>query len=256
MSLFTTTPLPSFGAPDRRASLGAANVPTSVNLGSPGARDEVRAYGARLLDAYRDFRLQDLEPFFLGPLTPDGFEQYAKLMAPISVSAADHAKVRAERERQKIAALSRSKERVAAEMKLTATEEENERKLEQYLSDISGFNPLGPSPLQAWRALQGYEDELDRERKRAIEILGKPLESSKPNLGEPTALETLGTIGKWVLVIVGVGVAAWFFLPMIKGALAPAAASAGAALRGRRLPAEPPTPELAPAGASAGYDSW
>lgn len=230
MPLFTTTPLPTLGAEvdvwQRRASLGAANMPTAVNLGAPGARDDVRAYGQRLIDAFRDFRLQDLEPFFLGPLTPAGYEKYAELIGAVSPSAAAHARERADLEREKIASLSRSKSRVDAEMKLTGAEDDAERKLDAYLQKISGFDLTGPSPAQAWRVLQGYEDELDRERKMAIEIIGKPLQSEKPSLGEPTALELAATIGKWVLVIGAVGVAAWIFLPTIKGMLAPAAAAA------------------------------
>lgn len=223
MAFLTTSPLPTLGPEvnvlTRRASLGAANMPTAVNLGAPGARDDVRAYGQRLLDAYRDFRLQDLEPFFLGPLTPAGYEKYADLIGAVSPSAAVQARERAELERQKIAALSRSKSRTDAEMKLTGAEDDAERKLDAYLQKISGFDLTGPSPSQAWRVLQGYEDELDRERKTAFEIIGKPLQSEKPNLGEPTALELAATIGKWALVIVGVGVAAWVFLPSLRAAL-------------------------------------
>lgn len=230
MAFLTTSPLPTLGsdvnALSRRASLGAANMPTAVNLGTPGARDEVRAYGQRLIDAFRDFRVQDLEPFFLGPLTPEGYEKYADLIGSVSPDAALQARARADLERKKIETLSRSKSRVAAEMRLTALEDETERKLEKYLQKIAGFDLTGPSPAMAWRTLQGYEDELDRERKMAVEIIGKPLQSEKPNLGEPTALDTLATVGKWVLLIVGVGVAAWVFLPAIKGALAPAAAAA------------------------------
>jgi len=152
-----------------RVHVGAP--PTNVELDLPGSVDDVRAYGNRIDQAWRDFWANDVRPWSKAKLD---FEKDVvgggSTMG--EVLGEDPAAVE---ERRRL-------------IKFYESLESERGRFLAYKEEIDKVNPklglLGPrigvSPSEAWQQLQIFETNLGRARQAFAAETGKPLKSPEP----------------------------------------------------------------------------
>jgi hypothetical protein len=155
----------------RGASVGAP--PVVVEAGLPGARDEVRAYGYRISEAWHRFWDMDVVPWAasvgFGDVTvvPPGTKIIGTSMGGDPATAAAF----------------------KANAELLDRFVNDRRAFDAYYDDLSSFSISGPSPSEAWQVLQLYENRLTDDRAALAERKGAPLKSA-----DPGPLETPGGV--------------------------------------------------------------
>lgn len=168
-------------APDlrltRHASAAVVGAPPAiVEWGLPGARDEVRAYAARIDAAWTAFQTMDVNPW-LASLPRDSA---GKLVL------------------------------TSDQRTMLDTLRDRRTEFAAYKAQIDTFDITGPTPAQAWQRLQLFEDEYKDSREKFSKLIGKPLASpgGKP-LEQPGGVPAGGIPWGGILAVGGALAVAW-----------------------------------------------
>lgn len=186
---------PPLASSSRSIELGAP--PAVVEAGAPGAREEVRAYAERIRQAWALFWDVDVRPWVKKYFGEDPGTGMPSGTVIGDVLGSDPAKVAAQ------------KQRIALFSKINA----DRAAFEAYRAELATFSISGPSPSQAWQALQIAEDVLKKDR-AALGATGEvKLSSAEPGaLEKPGGLDqglgsTIETAAKYVggAIVLGLG---------------------------------------------------
>lgn len=164
-------PLGSWKERPRVPRIGAP--PVLVEAGAPGAREEVRAYAERIRQAWAAFWSADVRPWAQKHFDIDPAVDIDPTKIVLGdVLGSDPAKVAAQ------------KKRIALFDRLV----KDRNAFEVYRQALQGFDIGGPSPSQAWQALQLHEAALKADR-ASLASDGQKLTTPDVVLEEPGGVE-------------------------------------------------------------------